>query len=124
MPLQDLTAKVRAEKAHLFALRNAALKKPRQPDPPPSRTYAGSNPPDGAVIHYLLRDKSDVTLEVADGEGNQVAKLAAPGGAGLQRVVWDLRKASDKTAVTAGEYVVRLTVDGKTQERKLRVTGP
>jgi len=124
MPLQELTAKVRAEKAHVFELRGAALKKARQPDPPPSRTYAGSNPPDGAVIHYLLRDKSDVTLEVVDGEGNQVAKLAAPGEAGLHRAVWDLRKASDKTAVAAGEYVVRLTAAGTTLERKVKVTGP
>lgn len=126
MPLQELTAKVREQKAHLFTVREAALKKPRQPEEAPSRTYAGVNPPDGLVIHYYLREKGEVTLEVADSKGKQVVKLEAAGEAGVNRAVWDLKRLTDKgpEAVEAGEYVVRLTHDGKASERKVRVKGP
>jgi len=78
------------------------------------------------VIHYYLRDKAEVTVEVVDGKGKRVAKLEASGGPGVSRAVWDLKRATDKgrTAVAAGEYEVRLTVDGSTLTRRLRVTGP
>jgi hypothetical protein len=49
-----------------------------------------------------------------------VARLAAPGEAGLHRVVWDLKR-RDGSAAAAGEYLVRLRAGGAALRKKLLV---
>ena len=76
------------------------------------------NPPEGAILHYFLKKPAgEVTLEILDEKGDRVRKLTSkkeeeeekdvgeegdyekkkkekeplPVGAGLHRVVWDLR---------------------------------
>jgi hypothetical protein len=124
LPLQELTAKVFEGRAHLFEVRDSALRKSRAEQAAPPRTYAGSNPPYGAVIHYWLKEKGRATLEVRGTDGKVVATLPVAAEAGLHRAVWDLRQAAGKAVVPVkpGEYTARLTIEGKTEERKFRVT--
>lgn len=55
--------------------------------------FQAANPPFGAVLDYWLADpvEAGVTLRIAGADGATVRTLAAPGAAGLNRVVWDLR---------------------------------
>src|SRR5205085_1234239 len=115
-PLREITDDVAAAEAHLFApaqqwrVRNDTnTDTPLPPDEPP-----GPNPPDGAIIDYLLGKASPVTLEILDARGMLVRKFSsadaiepvkddgnvprwwirpprAPSAeAGLHRFVWDL----------------------------------
>ena len=75
-PLEELTPKVLAAKAHLFRIRPV---KPRPVVPmtkPVGRTYAGQNPPDGAVIHYRLGVRAErATMEIVSPEGNVISRV-------------------------------------------------
>jgi photosystem II stability/assembly factor-like uncharacterized protein len=115
-PLREIDDGVAAEEAHLFrpqrALRvrwNTYTDTPLPPDEP-----MGKNPPDGAIIDYLLKAPSEVTLEILDGAGKLVRSYSSKdkppalvddgnvprwwirpaqipsGEAGLHRLVWDL----------------------------------
>jgi ribosomal protein S7 len=58
------------------------------------RTFAGPNPPTGALVHYYLGSapNSDVNIKVLDREGRAVRTLtSAARQAGVNRAVWDLR---------------------------------
>jgi photosystem II stability/assembly factor-like uncharacterized protein len=65
---------------------------------------AGRNPPDGAIIHYWLREKpeGEAKLAILDAEGRVVREFGsaskdaprAPEQPGANRFVWDLRYAS------------------------------
>ena len=117
-PLRQLEPAVLASDVHLFAPRpairfrwNKNTDTPLPPDEP-----AAPNPPDGATIDYWLKyGAKHVALEVLDGEGRLVRRLASddppeppvegrnipdywirppqtlPAEAGLHRFVWDLR---------------------------------
>jgi hypothetical protein len=64
---------------------------------------AGQNPPDGVILHYLLKDEpSDaITLTILDGAGNEVNSFSSkpenekstklPARAGANRFVWNMR---------------------------------
>jgi hypothetical protein len=115
-PLREMTNAIGAEEAHLFtpalALRirnNRNTDTPLPPDEP-----AGTNPPDGAIVDYLLQGPAQVTLEILDERGAQVRRYSSSekveppkdegnvprwwirparvpsGEAGLHRFVWDL----------------------------------
>jgi hypothetical protein len=87
-----------------------------QDTPLPPETPAGQNPPDGAILNYVLKTAAadEITLTILDGRGNQVRRFsseakapdlplpnvpsywfgpvpALPKKAGLNRFVWDLR---------------------------------
>jgi hypothetical protein len=118
------------------------------------------NPPKGAVIYYSLKDedKGELKIEIAD-SANKVIRtlsstapepmgsddnedpedfksLALPRGAGVQRVVWDLRHEGARKikggkidtgdpfvgpVAVPGSYTVKLTVAGKTLSAPLKV---
>jgi photosystem II stability/assembly factor-like uncharacterized protein len=122
-PLEELSAKVLDSAVHLFAIKPALLFEPTKPDAP-ARGFKGTNPPYGAVIHYLLKQttRGPVSVTVADKNGKTVATLEGLKEAGLQRVLWDLRPAgaTDKR-VEPGEYTVTLKAAGKTLTNKLTV---
>jgi len=62
---------------------------------------AGKNPPDGAIIHYYLKEEpaDEVTLSILDEQGNVIRTFSSkseepprvPVQAGMNRFVWDLR---------------------------------
>ncbi len=120
-PLRQLSEKVLADQAYLFAPElayrirwNTNSDTPLPPDEP-----AGQNPPDGAILNYYLKSASPspVLLEVKDGSGKTVRRFSsadpvpAPdpqlfipqywvrppqvlsAAAGLHRFVWDMHYA-------------------------------
>jgi len=120
-PLRHLTAAVVAAPAHLFAPEKAVrVRRSRWTDTPmPPEEPAGENPPDGAILDYLLggTPAAPVVLEIRDASGNVVrryasddkpetlvdplvvtadwarAPLTLAATPGLHRFVWDLRYA-------------------------------
>ncbi len=102
----------------------------------------GANPPNGAVVHYFLKDKpkQEVVLEFLDASGKVIRKFMGkpnapnvpgetpvPLEAGLNRFVWNFRYPNATglpglimwggslagPRVVPGNYQVRLTIDGK-----------
>ncbi len=111
-----VVGEVEAKAVHLFTARPAL--RWRYDSPISSQVKGpGQNPPQGAVLHYWLKDepKGDVEIEIRDEKGalvrklssrkvepetppddpdaaeDEAAKKALPKKAGLQRAVWDLR---------------------------------
>lgn len=88
------------------------------------------NEPDAIVINYFVREKSasDARVTVADISGNTVATLEGPGEPGLNRVLWNMRRAGGGGAggrrggggplMPAGEYRVTVAV-GEAQQVKI-----
>jgi hypothetical protein len=121
-PLRELSAKVAAAPAWLFAPREAIRFHPAafQGTPFPKDEPAGENPPNGAILDYFVKSASPspVTIEILDADGKLVRRFAsddkprppdlsrivvtpdwtpAPSplasSAGMHRIVWDLRYA-------------------------------
>jgi photosystem II stability/assembly factor-like uncharacterized protein len=68
------------------------------------KRYVGENPTDGAPIHFMLHEPAkEISLKVVDAEGKTVRELPAKKDAGLQRVVWDLRRFADSSQRPAGD---------------------
>jgi hypothetical protein len=59
-----------------------------------SRRYRGENPPNGAVLHYLLpaQTKEKAKLEIYDIQGDLVRTLEGSADAGWHKLVWDFRR--------------------------------
>jgi photosystem II stability/assembly factor-like uncharacterized protein len=66
--------------------------------------FAAPNPPDGAIIDYYLRTKSEgnVRVTIADKSGKPVRELTGSKEAGVNRVVWDLRLSAPNQAAGGG----------------------
>ena len=162
-PLRTMGPDVEAKAVHLFPARTAYRYRYSGSfeDVAPGGTF--DNPPEGAILHYFLKKPAgEVTLEILDEKGDRVRKLTSkkeeeeekdideegdydkkkkekeplPVGAGLHRVVWDLRyegpekikKAKedggdlkDGPLVNPGTYTVKVTADGKTETTTLEV---
>ncbi len=55
---------------------------------------SGQNPPDGASIHYFLKDtsfKDSIKITVADAQGNLIQTIEGNKKVGINRLWWDLR---------------------------------
>jgi photosystem II stability/assembly factor-like uncharacterized protein len=170
-PLRQWSSQSTRGPALLFAPQTAVrFRWNRNSDTPlPPEVPAGQNPPDGAIIDYLVADgsRSKVRLEIFDAQNHLVRryssndqpkpmeKIAAENPipmywvrpqqilsseAGFHRFVWDLHYArpdslNHEFPISAivrntpelplgamalpGRYVVKLTVDGKSQEQPL-----
>jgi len=68
--------------------------------------FTAENPPYGALLSYTLREAapsgSRVVVLIKDAAGRTIAEVNGPGVAGLNRTVWNLRRAPDTTQATAG----------------------
>jgi photosystem II stability/assembly factor-like uncharacterized protein len=66
--------------------------------------YSGNNPPYGALLSFVQHDEApagtDVVVAIKDAAGKPVIDLPAPRAAGLNRVVWNLRRKPDSATVT------------------------
>lgn len=120
-PLQQMSAALLFKRGHLFSPPDGVLwssGKPRWFGG--VKEFLGKNPPEGVDIWYYLGwDAEKIALEIRTGDGKLVRKLKAETGRGLQVSPWSLRRR--RSRVSAGEYVVRLVVDGSVFERKIRV---
>lgn len=121
-PLEELTAKAREQVCHLGTIKPARLRKPRAAENPAEpKAFVGTNPPDGAVIWYHLKEsaRDDAQLSVTDADGKEIARFTGPARAGLNRVVWNLRPTGDRGAAAPGKYKVTLVVAGQSLARPL-----
>lgn len=129
-PLQELSADVLAKPFHLFAVE-------------PRTAYGfraignyhlfGSkyievpNEPDALVINYFLKEKQDAGAQVtiSDIRGDQVAQLKGPSAAGMNRVLWNMRRGAAPAAggrggfgaplLPPGDYRITVSVGGQQQ---------
>ena len=119
-PLRQVTAEIARADVFLFRPETAyRVRRSKYTDTPlPPEEPAGQNPPDGAILNYLLGAgiRGTVTLEILDGKGGLVRRFtsedksdappeiemnvptywvrpfrALPAEPGLHRFVWDLR---------------------------------
>jgi hypothetical protein len=97
-PLRQMKPELLVSPAHFFAPRPAYRLRPTT-DPvlavgDPSE---GRNPPEGALLHYLLKavPEGDVKIAIQDASGRTVRTFDGTKEKGLNRVYWDLRY--DKT---------------------------
>jgi photosystem II stability/assembly factor-like uncharacterized protein len=172
-PLRQLSNEVANSPVYFFAPQEAIRWRwNRNTDTPlPPEVPAGKNPPDGAILDYVLGNstKDPVTIEILDDKGalvrrysstdkpESIEKLAAEhpipmywvrppqilsGEAGMHRFVWDLHYAPPKALeyefpiaailrntplrplgarVLPGNYIVKLTVEGKSYTRPITV---
>jgi photosystem II stability/assembly factor-like uncharacterized protein len=157
-PVREFTPQIANEAVHLFAPAEAV--RWRYGSSNWGTRGSSPNPPKGAVIYYSLRDevKDELKVEILDA-ANKVIRtlsstapepmgsddnedpedfknLALPRGAGVQRVVWDLRHEGARKIrngridtgdpitgplVVPGRYTVRLTAAGKSLTSPLTV---
>jgi hypothetical protein len=80
-PLREISPQIVASDVHLF--RPATAMRVRwdnyQDTPYPVETPAGQNPPDGAILDYLLKSAptGEVTLTIYDDKGGEVAQFSS-----------------------------------------------
>jgi photosystem II stability/assembly factor-like uncharacterized protein len=123
-PLRQLSPAVSTSDAYLFKPQTTyRVRRSNNPDTPlPPEEPAGQNPPDGAVIDYVLKTDSSVKVEILDASGKLVRAYSStdtpervnekelnvpmywvrtpkvlPGTAGMHRWLWDLRYAPPAT---------------------------
>ena len=142
-PLQDMSGKVLAEEVHLF-----------DPEPKTQRVTRDfgaedylfgdrhlltPNEPNGIVVNYYLKAaaKAKAKITVTDPFGTEWAGLEGPAEAGINRVIWDMKrqitKAEENKAAfersrdvfarwaPPGEYIVILEVGSQKFTRKTRI---
>lgn len=80
-PLRQMNEEIAKESVHLFAPETAVrFRWNRNPDTPlPPEFPAGKNPPDGAILDYVLASssKNPVTLEILDEQGHLVRRYSS-----------------------------------------------
>jgi len=141
-PLQELSADMLAEDAHLFGSRRATIWSMGMDWPFQPAVFVADNPPEGVPLRYYLREPAGedaISLEILD--GNEVIRTLEPSNeTGIQEVVWDFRlepafeaqggggggfrggaPAGAGPRVMAGTYTARLTVNGSAQTRDFQV---
>lgn len=97
----------------------------QQPKTEPGSLVTGENPPYGAGITYRVAESAAseerAGIEIVGEEGEVLRTLSGPGGAGVHRVYWDLRRETPKRATLRtrppGRDWVRL---GEDRERRIR----
>ncbi len=134
-PFEQMTESIAAAEAHLFDVRPATMwRLNNHKGSTGNKTFIAQNPPNGAIVHYYLREKAKTKVEIAvyDRAGNKVNDiLSVKNEPGLHRAVWDLRhqppfpiaQAAPGTGpsvgfatgprVLPGEYRIRLSFDGR-----------
>ena len=145
--IQQMNAQVAAKPAHLFAPRTATRYNTGGGEWQwGSQAFKGANAPYGAQLTYWIKDKpvvdSMVKVEII-AAGSVIRTLKKPSAsAGFNRVTWDLRYEAPKVLsdmqpdsneagdfrgrptgpqALPGQYAVRLTVNGQSQEQPLTV---
>jgi photosystem II stability/assembly factor-like uncharacterized protein len=145
-PLQEMREGFSGEDVHLFAV-EPKVQWPERWDmfagTDGDRKFTVPNEPAGLVINYFLKAavKDKVTVRIADPYGEELVALEGKTAAGLNSVLWDMRRAPEKKAgapgqpagegfegrrsmgrlVPPGEYVVTLEAGGKKFTQRARI---
>jgi photosystem II stability/assembly factor-like uncharacterized protein len=144
-PIQQMTAEVAREDAHLFDVRPALRYATRMTRYGiGDKAFAGQNPPYGALVSYYLKQKADdktkVKIQILDATGKMISEIEnIAKEKGLNRVNWNLRyggptvrrpPTDEETQFTGGPrgpqvlpgtYTVKLLVGDKSFEKKVEV---
>ena len=133
-PLEEFTAEAAGAPAHLFAPRSARGYYPGAGwvNSAGSAVYRGANPPEGAILQYVVREYTgeDVSIAITTAAGRPVATLNGPGTPGVHRVVWDLLPSTEllnsyggegRKFLPSGDYTLTMTYGKTKQQQKLRV---
>ncbi|MDT7689097.1 MAG: hypothetical protein QOE46_1856 [Acidobacteriota bacterium] len=144
-PIQQMTAEVAREDAHLFDVRPALRYATRMTRYGiGDKAFAGQNPPYGALISYYLKQKADdktkVKMQILDASGKMISEIEnIAKERGLNRVNWNLRyggptvrrpPTDEETQFTGGPrgpqvipgtYTVKLLIGDKSFEKKVEV---
>ena len=93
--LQEITADILNRDAHLFTIEPAEMiRYSKIKAQSGDMVFKGSNPPNGAIIDYYLREeatKESVTLTIQDSSGTELRSLEPSRHKGINRVIWNLR---------------------------------
>ena len=78
-PIREMSPQLASQEIYLFPAQRAVRWRYHAPVESPRGKQAGQNPPRGAVIHYLLRQKpkDPIRLEVLDAHGAKVRTLSS-----------------------------------------------
>lgn len=133
-PLQEFVDSVRVKDVYVFKPRPAYGRNllPGFADFNGTTVYRGSNPPDGAIISYFIKEfkGEGVAISIADTNGHTVANLSGTNTPGINRVVWDLKFTKDllaeygsqgQTFVKPGIYVITLSSGKLKHSQKITV---
>lgn len=133
-PLENFTDSVRQKDVHIFPSR-----KPFGYYPLPGfadwngvATFRGANPPEGALINYVVKEYTGESLKISvtNSSNQAIANLTGPGTPGFNRVIWDLRMSKEfltdyggegQKFVREGEYTITLNYGKTKQTQKIQV---
>jgi photosystem II stability/assembly factor-like uncharacterized protein len=131
---QELTPEIRASELHLFTSEPASqIRYASRKGHAGDMIFRGENPPAGGIVDaWLARDVDTVRLSFHGAEGEEVARMAVEGQAGLNRWVWNLRHTSARDAeevreeprgplVVPGVYTVRAQAGEARAQGRLEV---
>jgi hypothetical protein len=92
-----------------------------------NKVYVADNPPFGASLAYRLTSgdsRRDTTrIVITDVKGDVVRRLTGPGGAGVHRVTWDLRRAPRPLGPSAVRDSIAAARLRRIREDSLRAAG-
>ncbi len=134
-PLEELSPEVAARPEHLFAPRPAFGRYllPGWEEAAGKAVFRGENPPEGALLTFWIGEPSGepVEIEIANAQGQPVARFKLPEVPGLTRFAWNLRPTADlmneygglgkDRLLSGGEYRVEMKHGKAKQAQKLRV---
>jgi photosystem II stability/assembly factor-like uncharacterized protein len=127
LPLQEATAAIAKEPAHLFPIRPATAFRQGTKAPLGVKNFVGDNPPYGAGIHLYLRDLPDQAPVVAirDPNGMTIDHVKGERVAGVQRIAWRLNQSNTPPGtfrpVPAGTYLATIRVGDRDLVQRFQV---
>ncbi len=97
-----------------------------------SAVYRGSNPPEGAMITFFIKEYTGdpAAVTITNAAGRTVANINSPGVPGFNRVTWDLRPSAEfinnyggegRKFMASGEYTVTVKHGKETEKQKFQV---
>ena len=127
--LQELTAQALQLPATLFSIRSPIRWRFRSTQSIwGDRRAMTPNPPNGAVISYMLSqdvDAKKISLTIVDKANKTVAKLPVKNKAGLYQTVWDLRGQSRNRRggppVSGNEFTAVLRVNDREHRQSIKI---
>ncbi len=140
-PLQELDKEILAEDVYLFKIEpKVRWNYKRRSNPYGQRHFTVPNETNGIVVNYYLKERAEdrVRVLIKDLTGEELAVLKGGTKAGLNRVVWNMRRQLTKEEmsqtgdsprprrrqgelVPPGEYIVILQAGDKTLQRTAKV---
>lgn len=124
--LRQLTTETLKEDSYLYKSKDAIRwRQEASRGSSGTRKFVGSNPPSGTPVAYSLgKNARQVELSIIDLDGDVVKSFEAPTTKGLHLLNWDLRPdggGRSRRSIGTGDYIVRLKVDGETNQTKISV---